>query len=722
MPRHSQASITAYDAATGQIVSVADGSGAATTYNYYPNGQVGAGKVKSITDALTHTRRFAYDLQGRTLYQWGTAEYPQAYGYAPQGELQTLATWRDTGSANLDQATWPALSGGDATTWTYQASTGLLTRKQYADGKGTDYTYDKLGRLATRTWARLASGSPLITTYAYDPETGEPTAVDYSDATPDVAKTYDRLGRPATISDVTGTRSFAYDASKLRLDTETLPSAFYGTRVLKRDYQGTTSGQIPGRAAGYQLGTVADPDQDFAVSYAYDSSGRVNGVTSPVGAYAYGYASSSDLLATLTSPVHVATRSYEANRDALDIIENKVGAISVSKFDYLVDAVGQRTQRAQTGTAFAANSTDVFGYNTKGEVTSASNAVLSARNQGFAYDQIGNRLTFTTTSGTTSYTANSLNQYTQVSGFSSQPSYDFDGNQTATGLGQAYVWDAENRLINVEPVIPVTGDKKVQNTYDSQSRRVRRQIFTYASGAWSLSTDEKFIYDGWNVVAVLGWNASTSTFDLTKTQTWGMDLSGSMQGAGGVGGLLAVKDGTAVYHYAYDANGNVSEVLSNSGSIAAHYEYTPFGGTIVASGAYAATNEYRFSTKPLDVSSGLYYYGFRYYNPSTGRWPSRDPIEQIKGDKPELLPEGPNIYVYVGNSTLGGWDSLGLNLDGQRCAVAAAVGTADCSIWCVMLACPPFGSKACTCRYVCTPGLMLWMRAGLIAGSCGPCT
>jgi RHS repeat-associated protein len=647
-PRHAQASLYTYHATTGWLVGQADAAGNPTSFAYYGQGETGAGRVKLVTDASGQTRRFAYDLLGRVTRQWGSAQYPQAYAFTEHGELNTLTTWRDTGAANLDSANWPALAGGDVTTWVHQSITGLVTSKQYADGNGTDYAYDKLGRLAQRVWARTNGGAWFITQYGYDPSAGDLTAINYPDDTPDVSRTYDRLGRPLTVTDATGTRSFAYDPAKLRLDTETLPAGFYGARILKRDYQGSASGQIPGRVGGYQLGTVADPDQDLAVSYGYDGVGRLSGVASPAGTYGYGYTANSDLLATLVGPVHVVTSTYEANRDALDILENKVGTTTVSKFDYTVNAIGQRTDRAQSGSAFAQASTDFFSYNTKGEVTGSANATLPTRNQGFAYDQIGNRLSFTTTAGTTSYTSNSLNQYTQVSGFGSQPSYDFDGNQTATGLGQAYVWDAENRLISVEPVFPANGDKKVVNTYDAQSRRVRRQVSTYASGAWALSTDEKFVYDGWNVVAVL--DAASGNVVL-RTYTWGKDLSGSIQGAGGVGGLLAVKDGDAVYHYTFDANGNVSELLSNAGSVVAHYEYTPFGDAVVASGAYALTNVFRFCTKPLDAASGLYYYGFRYYNPSTGRWPSRDPIQENGGI---------NLYGYVGNNPINAIDPLGL--------------------------------------------------------------
>jgi RHS repeat-associated protein len=37
---------------------------------------------------------------------------------------------------------------------------------------------------------------------------------------------------------------------------------------------------------------------------------------------------------------------------------------------------------------------------------------------------------------------------------------------------------------------------------------------------------------------------------------------------------------------------------------------------------------YRFSTKPLNLETGFYYYGYRYYDSTKGRWPSRDPIEE----------------------------------------------------------------------------------------------
>ena len=49
------------------------------------------------------------------------------------------------------------------------------------------------------------------------------------------------------------------------------------------------------------------------------------------------------------------------------------------------------------------------------------------------------------------------------------------------------------------------------------------------------------------------------------------------------------------------------------------------------SGMILSNAQDRFSTKYYDAEAGLYYYGYRYYSPSLGRWISRDPIEEEGG-------------------------------------------------------------------------------------------
>jgi len=60
-------------------------------------------------------------------------------------------------------------------------------------------------------------------------------------------------------------------------------------------------------------------------------------------------------------------------------------------------------------------------------------------------------------------------------------------------------------------------------------------------------------------------------------------------------------------------------------------EYGPFGEVLRATGPMAEANALRFSTKYQDEETGLVYYGYRYYDPGTGRWLNRDPLGEEGG-------------------------------------------------------------------------------------------
>src|SRR5690606_12583280 len=125
------------------------------------------------------------------------------------------------------------------------------------------------------------------------------------------------------------------------------------------------------------------------------------------------------------------------------------------------------------------------------------------------------------------------------------------------------VWDAENRLSTAS----IVGGDTVHYLYDAQSRR----IATIIGGDTTV-----FVYDAWNPIAEYSHSAlATPNSALTKSYTWGTDLSGSLQGAGGVGGLLAVSETVSSqisnYYPTFDGNGNVSEYLDETGSVAAHF-------------------------------------------------------------------------------------------------------------------------------------------------------
>jgi RHS repeat-associated protein len=664
-PHHHDApSIIAYVPSSNLILSETDPAGNTTTYSYHPDGQPGAGRIAVITNALNQKTYRSYSPRGELTHTWGDTDYPVQYAYNAYGERIAMTTYRTGDDDNLwTTSTWPSPTpAGDTTTWIYDEPTGLLTRKQYADAEGTDYTYTTAGQLHTRTWAR-----GIVTTYGYDTQTGELTDVTYSDSTPNLAFTYNRLGQQATITDATGTRSFEYRAD-LQLEKEIL-STFYDQRQISRTYQSGTPGtDVVGRYTGLTVGSSGNPSSDYTASYGFDAYGRLDSVSDGNNTFAYGYLADSNLIETMTSPVHTTTYTYEDERDLRKVVDNVVSSTSVSKYSYQHDELGRRTSRVQQGTAFTQATFDAFDYNDRGEVIESKRyAGTDPENPGtqitpatFAYDfdPIGNRLSSQIGADSQrNYTSNALNQYTQVSGFSSQPSHDEDGNLTESGTGWFYKWDAENRLIEAQnyQFTPDTGSKRLYFIYDYQSRRVAKIVEEWNGATWVETSDHRYLYDGWNLIFQI--SNLPSAIETTKSFLWGLDLSQTIQGAGGVGGLLSVTEhaGThqGTYVYTYDANGNVGQVLNSTGATVAHYEYDPFGNIINQTGTYADANTFSFSTKYFDVETGLYYYGYRYLDPQTGRWLNRDPIEEAGGL---------NLYGFVDNNGVNFIDLYGLSL------------------------------------------------------------
>ncbi|GDY23534.1 hypothetical protein LBMAG56_48810 [Verrucomicrobiota bacterium] len=246
-----------------------------------------------------------------------------------------------------------------------------------------------------------------------------------------------------------------------------------------------------------------------------------------------------------------------------------------------------------------------------------------------------------------------------------QPAYDADGNLT-TDSRWSYTWDAENRLTGMETrtnVAAVLGAdfprKKLAFTYDHQGRRTGKEVFTWSLDASSyvLSARTKFAYDGWLLLAELDATQDANAPVLTQSYLWGLDLSGTFDQAGGIGGLLSIANFQSQITsqlVCSDANGNVTALVNaGSGQPSARYDYAPFGELLRASGEAAGLNPFRFSTKYGDAETGLIYYGYRYYSPGTGRWINRDPLEEEGGR---------NLYAFVKNDPVNQLDALGESL------------------------------------------------------------
>ena len=203
--------------------------------------------------------------------------------------------------------------------------------------------------------------------------------------------------------------------------------------------------------------------------------------------------------------------------------------------------------------------------------------------------------------------------------------------------------------------------------------------YTWNGSSWLQTNEVRYVYDGNLVVQ------ERNTNNLPQvTYTRGNDLSGKLQGAGGIGGLLARTDNstlssqpsTAHAYYHADDNGNVTYLLYPNQTMAAKYLYDPFGNMLAQSGLLADANLYRFSSKEWNANSGLYYYLYRFYDPNLQRWPNRDPLGELgfeiirkhnavrtKRIFPEFaeLAQGPDLYEFVQNSPVLKADLFGLD-------------------------------------------------------------
>ena len=424
---------------------------------------------------------------------------------------------------------------------------------------------------------------------AYYPHT---TASSYS---------YDALNRLTNMVDAVGTSKFTYTTGN-QLLTETAP---WTTDTL-------TNGYVNRLRTKLGLQTASST---WTNGFIYDAAGRMSNVLSPAGTFIYSYAGAGSLVARLALP----NTAYITN--LFDPVARLKGTFLENSGNTVLDSATYGYNSANQRLTFtnAAGTYVSYSYDNIGQLAVGTSSVTT-EDRGTFYDPAWN-LNRRTNNGTpTTFTVDVKNQLT--GGPATVYAYDSNGNLVSTSSGMSYTYDEENRLTTIIS----TNSYRTILIYDGLNRLRSREEDGWNGSGWTPGNPAHYMYDG-NVV--INDRGGTGGF-----YTRGPDLSGTMQGAGGIGGLLAVTWGfggvrVARYYYHADGNGNITYLADGSQALAASYRYDPFGSTISSSGPRATANLFRFSSKEVHANSGMYIYLYRFYDPNLQRWLNRDPIHDL---------------------------------------------------------------------------------------------
>jgi RHS repeat-associated protein len=685
-----------------------------------------------------------YYLTGLLKKTYGSRTYPVEYKYDAQGRMTNMTTWKDfAANSGTATTTWKydsyrgfmtnkLYADGLGPRYAYTAG-GRLQKRTWVRGTNATYSYNTAGELSVINYSdgtpdvnfyydsrgrqtNIVQGSATTTRFYND--AGDLLSETYSGGTLGglrVTNEYDGLLRRTNLAVYSGSTrvaatAYGYDAaSRLKTVSDGTNTAAYSyltdSSLLGHIYFTNSTSLRMTTTRGYdnlnRLTSIASTNGSGSVvgSFAYQHNAanqRTRRTESDSSYWVYAY----DSLGQVTSGKRywsdgtpAAGQQYEYGFD--DIGNRKFAAsggnewgVGLRNEHYTANNLNQYTQRTVPG------SFDVIGAATNTATVTVNNQPTVRKSEYFRadYPVINSTgavyLTLTNLAvvqnGTNADIATNIIGDFFVSQSPEAFGYDADGNMTSDGRW-AFTWDAENRLIGMTSpsAFPAGARMDLAFGYDSKGRRISKVVSNWTGSAWTRVLHEKYVYDGWKLIAVL--NGTNNT--MIRSFIWGNDLSGTMQGAGGVGGLLSMNDTAVGIHFAaYDGNGNVTALAKASdGSSSAVYEYSAFGETIRASGVAAAANRFQFSTKFADEESGFVYYGYRYYRPVGGEWLNRDPINEL-GHRTLLAmatsrirPDAANLYEFVHNNPVSMVDKDGrIGWVGGGAIVGAGVGLGYC--------------------------------------------
>jgi RHS repeat-associated protein len=553
------------------LVTVTDPLGHATTLSYDP-----AGLVQSKTDANQHTTSYTYWESN----QLKTVTAPDPDGAGPALTPVTQYTYDGTGhlATRTDANQNVTLYGYD--------DAGELTSVQTPLGKLWTYGYDANGNLEQIIDANgnaTQTAGDGTTTYGYD-ELNRLTSISYSDSTPAVSFTYDEDGNRKTMVDGGGTANYTYD------NLNRLTSVARGSNTFSYAYDPT--GNVTQRT--YPDSTV--------INYGYDDDGRLQSVANTgVGTTSYDYDAAANPIAT-TLPSgngYVESRTYD-NAGRLTEVKNVKGASVLADYVQTLDDVGNPLATTVSG---ASPSTTTYGYDNLARLTSvcfqASCPNSTDPKIAWTYDGLGNRLTETRATSSTSYgfdIDDRLTQTTVTPGTNPYPAQaQTDGAQPYWRLGEvtgttfASSVGTYNGTWSGSPTLGITGvlnnDPNGAVTLNGTSQ------YGTVANATQMSKSNNFSLEIWvkrtknaSSQAVVGKPLSTST--KTENYAFWFDTANKIRFEVGGGGN---KFATVTSAAALDTNWHHVVGTFASGSLKLYVDGVQ-SATVTANFTTAATN------------------------------------------------------------------------------------------------------------------------------------
>ncbi len=200
--------------------------------------------------------------------------------------------------------------------------------------------------------------------------------------------------------------------------------------------------------------------------------------------------------------------------------------------------------------------------------------------------------------------------------------YDANGNVTATG-SKSFTYDSENHMMTMS----ATGTS-VAMVYDGDGNRVAKTV----NGVTTY-----YLVDDLNPTGYPQVVEELSGAGVVERQyTYGLQRIDEEQ---------QITNVWTPSFYGYDGGGNVRQLTNSAGTVTDTYEYDAFGNALQTSGS--TPNVYLYRGEQYDPDLGLYYLRARYYNPLTGRFMSRDPLDPQLGDSNGIPTDPAYLHKYL---------------------------------------------------------------------------